>query len=174
MKKTIFAFGGISSIILILFIVGFTVFNWGSAIVGYSAMIIAFSFIYVGVRNYRDKYNGGTIGFGKAFRLGMGIALIGSTAYVIAWMIDYHFFIPDFMEKYSAIMIKEAQQSGATGAALDKKIAGINQMKEMYKSPLMVILFTYAEVLPVGIGISILAALLLKRKTPRTATPAMA
>jgi len=174
MKKTIFAFGGISSIILILFIVGFTVFNWGSAIVGYSAMIIAFSFIYVGVRNYRDKYNGGTIGFGKAFRLGMGIALIGSTAYVIAWMIDYHFFIPDFMEKYSAIMIKQAQQSGATGAALDKKIAGINQMKEMYKSPLMVILFTYAEVLPVGIGISILAALLLKRKTPRTAIPAMA
>ena len=173
MKKTIFAFGGISSIILILFIVGFTVFNWGSAIVGYSAMIIAFSFIYVGVRNYRDKYNGGTIGFGKAFRIGMGIALIGSTAYVLAWMIDYHFFIPDFMEKYSAIMVKEAQQSGATGAALEKKIAGINQMKEMYKSPLFVILFTYAEVLPVGIGISILAALLLKRKTPRPA-PAMA
>ncbi|HEY4111135.1 DUF4199 domain-containing protein [Puia sp.] len=174
MKKTIFVFGGISSLVLLLFIVGFTVFNWGSAIVGYSAMIIAFSFIYVGIRNYREKYNGGTIGFGKALRIGLGIALIGSTAYVIAWMIDYNYFIPDFMDKYSAILIKQAHDSGVTGAALDKKIAGINQMAQLYKNPLMVVLFTYAEVLPVGIAISVLAALLLKRKTPRSVVPAMA
>jgi hypothetical protein len=38
----------------------------------------------------------------------------------------------------------------------------------------MVVLFTYAEVLPVGIAISVLAALLLKRKTPRSVVPAMA
>jgi hypothetical protein len=174
MKKTIFVFGGISSIILILFIVGFTVFNWGSMIVGYSAMVIAFAFIYVGVRNFRDKFNGGTIGFGKALRIGLGIALLGSTAYVIAWMIDYKLFMPNFAEQYAAIMIKQAHDSGATGAALDKKLAEVQQFRTAYNNPLMVVLYTYAEVLPVGVVISLFTALILKRKTSRTPVPAMA
>lgn len=169
MKKTILSFGLISSIILIAFIVGFSIFKWGSAVIGYSAMIIAFSFIFVGVRSFRDKHNGGTIGFGKAFRLGLGIAFIGSTAYVIAWMIDYTWFMPDFMDRYSALMIKQAQESGITGSALEQKIAGINRMKELYKNPIIVVLYTYLEVLPVGIVISLLVALILKRKNRKPA-----
>ncbi|HXB07843.1 MAG TPA: DUF4199 domain-containing protein [Puia sp.] len=174
MKKTIFVFGGIASLVLLLFIVGFSVFNWGSATVGYSAMVIAFSFIYVGVRNFREKYNGGTISFGKALRIGLGIALIGSTAYVIAWMIDYTWFIPDFMERYSTMLIKQAQASGLSGEKLAKKVAGINQMKDLYKSPIIVVLYTYLEILPVGIVIALFAALILKRKTRRNPAPAMA
>ena len=173
MKKTIFVFGGIASLVLGLYIICFTFFNWHSATVGYTGMVIAFSFIYVGVRNFRDKFNGGTISFGKAFRIGLGIALIGSTAYVIAWMIDYTWFIPDFMDKYAAHMIKDARDSGLTGVELDKKIAGVNQMKALYKSPVMVVLFTYLEILPVGIVISLLVGLILKRRTARAPTPAM-
>jgi hypothetical protein len=77
------------------------------------------------------------------------------------------------MDRYSAAMVKQAQAS-LSGAALDRKLASINQMKEMYKNPVMVVLFTYLEVLPVGILISLFAALILKRKTARAPTPAMA
>jgi hypothetical protein len=132
-------------------------------------MIIAFSFIYVGIRNYRDKYNQGVVSFGKALRVGLGITLIGATLYVITWLIDFYCFVPDFMDKYSAEMIRQAQASGATGAALDQKIVGIRQMAAWYKNPVFVVLMTYLEVLPVGIVISLIAALILKRKTPSAA-----
>ena len=172
MKKTILVFGGISALILGLFILFVTLLHTGNAIWGYTAQVLAFSFIYAAVRNYRDKYNNGLIGFGKAFRIGLGITLIAATAYVIIWCIDFYCFIPDFMEKYAAALTKQAQAT-LTGAALDKKIAGINQMAALYKNPVMVVLFTYAEVLPVGILISLLAALILKRKTPRAALQPM-
>ena len=173
MKRNILIFGLVSGLILGLFICSF---NWLSTkhnnitdnyITGYAAMIIAFSFIFVGIKNFRDKYNGGVVSFGKAFRIGLGIALIGSTIYVAAWVIDYYFFMPDFMDKYAAHIIKQAQDSGASPAVLSQKIAEANSMKELYKSPVWVILFTYLEALPVGVVISLLAALILKRKQPR-------
>jgi len=174
MKRNILTFGLISGLILGLFI---STFNWlstkhddlaDSYIIGYAAMIIAFSFIFVGVKNFRDKYNGGVVSFGKAFRIGLGIALIGSTIYVLAWVIDYYVFIPDFMDRYAARIIKQAQDSGASQAVLNQKIAEANSMKELYKSPVWVVLFTYLEALPVGVVISLLAALILKRRQPRT------
>jgi hypothetical protein len=169
MKKTILVFGGISSLVLGLFILFISLFHTGNAIWGYSSMILAFSFIYAGVRNYRDKYNDGLVSFGKAFRIGLGITLMASTAYVLIWCIDFYCFIPDFMEKYAASLTKQAHESGLTGVALQKKLAGINQMNDLYKNPVMVVLFTYAEVLPVGIAISLLTALILRRKTPKPA-----
>src|SRR6476620_9860539 len=78
-----------------------------SLLIGYASMLLAFSLVFVGIRNYRDKYNGGVISFGKAFKVGFLIVLVASTIYVIAWMIDFFIFIPDFMDKYSSQMIEE-------------------------------------------------------------------
>jgi hypothetical protein len=167
MKRTILSFGGIAGLVLGIFIVLLTLGKAGNAVWGYSSMIVAFSFIYVGVRNYRDKYNEGVISFGKALRIGLGITLVGSTLYVLFWMVDFYAFIPDFMNKYAATMVKDVQNSGLTGAALDKKLAGIKQMQESYKSPVFVFFFTYLEVMPVGIVISLIASLLLRRRNPR-------
>src|SRR5258705_5380429 len=85
-----------------------------SMLIGYASMLIAFSLVFVGIRNYRDKYNGGVVSFGKAFQIGFLITLIASTIYVIAWLIDYTFFIPDFMDKYSTHMIEELKAGGAS------------------------------------------------------------
>jgi hypothetical protein len=164
MKRTILSFGLIAGFILGIFILLLSLGKAGNAVWGYSSMIVAFSFIYVGIRNYREKYNDGIISFGKAMRIGLGITLIGSTMYVLIWMIAFYCFIPDFMDKYAATMVKTAQDSGLTGAALDKKLAGIKQMQESYKSPVFVFFFTYLEVAPVGIVISLIASLILRRR----------
>lgn len=133
-------------------------------IVGYSTMIVAFSLVFVGIKNYRDKYNNGVISFGKAFTIGILITLIASTIYVIAWMIDFHFFIPDFGEKYAAAMLAKARAGGASEAEMVKQTADMASFLEMYKNPVVVALFTYLEILPVGLLITIVSSLILKRK----------
>src|SRR4051812_14917244 len=65
-----------------------------SIVIGYASMLIAFSMIFVGIKNYRDKYNAGIISFGKAFKVGFLITVIASTIYVITWLIEEHFFFP--------------------------------------------------------------------------------
>src|SRR5215212_6247873 len=108
MKKNSIIYGLIAGIIVsILMAINVSMCsnsgNYDSSIlIGYASVLIAFSMIFVGVKNYRDKYNGGVISFGKAFKVGFFITLIASTIYVIVWLIEEHFFFPDFMEKYTA------------------------------------------------------------------------
>jgi len=170
MKKNVLIFGSIAGAIITTFMV-FSVavycstgdFDHGMWM-GYGAMLIAFSFVFIGIKNYRDKYNGGVITFGQAFKTGLYISLIASTMYVAVWLIDYYFFIPDFMDKYSDHMIREAQSAGASQAEIDKKLSEMATYKEMYKNPLFVILLTYAEILPLGLLITLISAFILKRK----------
>lgn len=137
----------------------------GSMLLGYSSMVVAFSLIFVGVKNYRDKHNDRTISFGKALKIGLLITLVASTIYVIVWQIDYYFFIPDFYEKYSAHIIREMKTHGATQAQIQQQIVVNKANGEMYRNPLFNAMFTYIEILPVGIIMSFLAALILKRKS---------
>jgi hypothetical protein len=140
-----------------------------SMLIGYASMLIAFSLVFVGIRNYRDKYNGGVISFGKAFKIGILIVLIASTLYVIAWLVDYFFFIPDFMEKYSAQTLDELKASGASQLEIDKEAKELASFARMYKNPFFNAMLTYVEILPVGLIVTLISSLLLKRKTVKPA-----
>jgi len=135
----------------------------GSMLLGYATMILAFSLIFVGIKNYRDKYNQGIIRFGKAFRIGLYITLIASTIYVIAWLITYFFYIPEFGEKYTEQMIEELRAGGASPQEIAGKAKEMARFTEWYKNPLFNALITYTEILPVGLIISLISALVLKR-----------
>jgi len=173
MRKVVLVYGVIAGLI----VAGMMIFSTSyfcskgdfdnGLIYGYTSMIIAFSMIFVGVKSFRDKHNGGTISFGKAFKIGLFISLIASTIYVISWLINYYCFMPDFMDKYAAIMAAKAQASGITGDQLAKKTAEIAQMKESYKNPFFVILMTYVEILPVALVVTVITALILKRNVPK-------
>lgn len=136
--------------------------------IGFGAMFIAFSMIFVGVKNFRDKQNNGVISFGKAFKIGFFIALIASTLYVLVWLVEYYFFIPDFMDKYTAHVLKEAYAEGGSQATINAKIAEMNTYKEMYKNPLYVVLLTYMEILPLGLVLSVISAAVFKKKINST------
>ncbi len=163
--------GGIVVSVLMLFTTHYVSFCAGnvdydtSMLIGYASMLIAFSIVYVGIRNYRDKYNDGVMSFGKAFKIGLMMVLIASTIYVIAWLIDYFFFMPPgFIEKSSAYMLDEMKASGASQVEIDKKTKEMENFARMYKNPFFNAMMTYAIILPVGLIVTLISALILKRK----------
>lgn len=177
MKKNILVFGTISGVIVATFMAismalmasrtSESDHGNGSMIIGFASMAVAFSFVFVGIKNYRDKQNGGTISFGKAVLLGCLISLLASTIYVVTWAVEYHIFLPDFMDKYAAMQIKQLKESGVSGAALEDGLKSIETDSYNYKhNPFFFTVYTYMEILPVGILITLISALILKRKAP--------
>lgn len=172
MKKIIWVCGVIAGIISV---------SWGVAgealfgnslslntrlIFGYATMILAFSLIFVAIKNYRDNHNNGRITFGRALGIGLLITLIASTVYVIIWMVDFKYFVPDFGEKYQAQVIAEMKASGKSAAEIQKQATEMAATFKQYNSSAIFrAMFTYLEIAPIGILISLIAALILKRKT---------
>ena len=170
MKKVILRYGLLGGLIVGAVLAGATLYGLhtshaeGSMVLGYASMILAFSLIFVALKNLRDKLYGGTISFGKAFKAAMLITLVTSTIYVAVWLICYYFFIPDFMEQYAASAISRAKAEGLSTAEISKTTAQMEEYIAMYKNPLFVVLLTYMEILPVGLIVSLVAALIIKRK----------
>ena len=176
MKKNIIIYGLIAGIVvsvLMLSTVNYLSHCEGnvdydtSMLIGYASMLIAFSLVFVGIRNYRDKYNEGVISFGKAFKTGIMIVLIASTIYVVAWLIDYFFFIPDFMEKYSAHTLDQLKTSGASQIEIDKQTKEMANFVRMFKNPFFNAMMTYVEILPVGLIVTLISSLILTRKAAK-------
>lgn len=176
MKKNIIIYGLIAGSIvsvLMLFTTNYMSHCEGnvdygtSMLIGYASMLIAFSLVFIGIRNHRDQYGEGMISFGKAFKTGIMIVLIASTIYVVSWLIAYFFFIPDFLEKYSAHMLDELKASGASQAEIDKQAAEMADFAGKYKNPFFNAMMTYMEILPVGLIVALISSFILKRKTAK-------
>lgn len=54
---------------------------------GYLVMIVAMTFVFVGVRRYRDIEKGGVIRFLPALGMGLAIGIVAVLAYVAIWEI---------------------------------------------------------------------------------------
>lgn len=172
MKKTVLTYGLIAGFISCIgfFLLGQDMDFDKGMIYGFGSMILAFSLIFVAVKSYRDKHNGGIISFGKAFEVGLYVALIASTIYVFAWLFSLNFMFPDFAEKYSSYLIAQMQAEGASTAEISAKMQEMNEFKESYKNPIIVILYTYMEILPLGIVVALITAAFLKKRNQLTPT----
>ena len=163
MKNIVLKNGLLGSILVCLVMIGMISYmkanpdNEPNAIIGFASMLLAFTFLVLGIKQTREA-NGGVISFGKAFGTGVLITLIMSTVYVIVWLIIYYNFFPNFMEQYGDMVLKNTKPE-----ELVAKTEEINKMKEWYKSPIMIILLTFMEILPLGIVVSLITALIFKR-----------
>jgi hypothetical protein len=172
MKKIILVCGLISGALVSGFMAVSMIISYnsagghGSMVVGYASMILAFSLIFVAIKNYRDKHQNGQISFGKGFKIGILIALIASTLYVLTWLVVLYTVMPDYMDKYTETEMENARKAGLSASSLQEISTEMEGYREMYKNPLFVFLFTYVEILPVGILVSLIAALILRRRSP--------
>lgn len=136
----------------------------GSMVFGYTIMLVAFSLIFVCVKTWRDR-NGGVISFGKAFSIGLGITAIASTIYMLGWMIEYYVFFPDFYDKCEIHAVAKLTAAGASPASIHAAAQKYEDIKKMIHNPVAHAAMTYVEILPVGLLVSLMAALILKRKS---------
>ena len=178
MKKTILTFGLISGIlasVLMLATIPFLkVLEHGNRgmIVGYTAIVLVALLIFFGIRSYRDNLANGTITFGRAFTIGLSITLISCTIYVLAWEIIYFNFMPHMMDNYWATQIQHIQSGPGTPAQIQSKVAAIRQSQISYQNPLINSLYTFIEPFPVDLLITLISALLLRRKPQPISLPA--
>jgi hypothetical protein len=169
MKKIILTYGLIAGIIVsALMILGIFINKDHNLTVGmiygFASMIMAFSMIYVAIRQFRNQFLGGKISVGKALLIGLGITLIASTFYVLTWEIEYKYVFPDFMQGYAKVSLESMKAEGASAAAIQKATAEMDEMVKNYNKPLYRVSTTYGEILPVGVLISLICAFILKRK----------
>jgi hypothetical protein len=82
---------------------------------------------------------------------------------VTTWEVIYYWFAPDFAEKYGAYMLEKARAAGATPQELAAKRVEIAEFGEMYKNPLINAAFTFIEVFPIGLAVTLLSAAILRR-----------
>lgn len=136
------------------------------AVIGYTTMVIAFLMVYFGVRSYRDNVAGGSIGFGRAFKVGLLITLVASICYVATWQVVYHRVAPDFLDKYAAHAVDKAKKAGASEAKLAATRKEMAEFADLYRNPLVNIALTLIEPLPVGLVFTLVTAGVLSRRRP--------
>jgi hypothetical protein len=174
MKKVVLKFGLISGVLCSAMMSGTLPFEnklSHSYLVGYATIVASFLLVYFGVRSYRNNVGGGRISFGRAFAVGICITLITCLFYVATWEVIFHFYLPDFMVKYSAAVIQKMHAAGASEAAIQAKTLALQASTESYKNPLVRIPMTFMEPFPVGLLITLISAAVLRRKKPPQPAP---
>lgn len=134
--------------------------NWGMAI-GYLSMLIAFSTIFLAIKRQRDEVQGGVIRFVPALGIGLGIAVIASVMYVLAWEAYMAVTGYDFAAEYSRLVIAHQTAAGASAAAIAKVTAEMADFQRQYADPLFRLPMTFVEIFPVGVLVSLICAGLL-------------
>lgn len=157
MKAYVWRYGLIASVIVVsLSLVGWTlmgsVFDYSTAeAFGYLTMLVSLSFVFFGVKAYRDHELGGTLSFGRALSVGTLIALIPSAAFFL-YTVCFFFFAGDkFMEFFKEQASPEQMEQFQANLSL-------------FMNPLFQGLIMFLTVFFIGFFIAVLSALILQRK----------
>jgi len=177
MKKTVLTFGLISGVLSSLMMLAFLPFmhkvsSTQGLVIGYTAIVLSFLLVFIGIRSYRDNVGNGQITFTKAFAVGISITLISCIFYVGTWEIVYFNFLPrDFMDNYYAQTIEKAKASGASPEAVQAQVEQMKKLKEQYENPIFNSMMTFIEPFPVGLAITLFSAAVLRRKPQSRPAP---
>jgi hypothetical protein len=139
---------------------------------GYATMIVALSFVFFGVKSYRDN-NGGRITFMKGLQVGILISLISAFCYAASWEL-YHRTGrgQEFIQRYMAYHLDKMKNDGASEAEMEKARVEGERFMELYENFFVRFGMTLMEILPVGAVVTLISAALLRRREILPAEPA--
>ena len=133
-----------------------------SAVLGYSIMLLALTAVFFGVKNYRDRAQGGVIGFMPALLMGLGISAVAGVLYVIGWEIYMAATDYTFAAAYGDAMVEAARAKGASPEEVDRIAGEMAAFAEQYANPIFRVPVTFIEIFPVGVLVSLISAALLR------------
>ena len=166
MSRIILVYGVIAGVtVALLMRVAMMLFPEGGTmgvIAGFSSMIIALTFVFIGVKRYRDIELGGVIRFGPALAVGFGIAAIATIFYVAAWELYLYFTNYTFMDEYTRIALAQAQRAGKSASEITALMKEMEGFKDLYANPISRMAVTAMEISPVALLIPIISAALLR------------
>ncbi len=177
MKKIIITYGLISGAIVaaMIFIsiplwrTGVLTFDNGE-LVGYTTMVVAFTLIFIGIKSFRDKQPNGAVTFWQGVKIGVLITAIASVCYALSWEVSYTMLGDDFTTQALEHYFQEMKNDGLTEAQIAAKRREFDEFQVYYKNPIIRFAITLTEIFPVGLGITLLSAALLRRKEILPAT----
>ena len=172
MRKIVVTFGLISGAISSLIMIALVTFGDRigfdrGAVIGNTSIVLSFLMVFFGILTYRDNIGSGEITFLRALAVGLSITLISCVFYVVTWEVIYYNFIPGFWDAYGAHLVEKLTASGANPAAIQAKLEQARKYKELYKNPLFNAALTFIHPFPIGLVITLICALVLRRK-PRS------
>ncbi len=165
MKKTVLTYGLISGVIAAVLLLAHVPFMDGSRralIIGYTGIVLSALLIFFGVRSYRENAGNGKISFGRGFGVGILIALISAACYVAAWEAVYYS-SPGIADHIFDKQVEELKGAGAPQEKIDQTAREVESFKKLYANPLVNVAFTFIEPFPVGLLMTLISAVILRR-----------
>ena len=116
-------------------------------VLGYVSIILSLSFIFFGIKHYRDHINDGVISLGKSIIIGILISLLVGLGIAIADFVYTKFIDPSFFSNYEQQLIDQVREDE------------IIKMTSTSAALFMLVLVTI-----IGFIISLISGLILQRK----------
>lgn len=116
-------------------------------ILGYVSIFLSLSFIFFGIKHYRDHVNNGVVSLGKAIGIGILISLLVGLGIAIADFIYTKFIDPSFFSNFEKQLIEQG------------KADEIIKLTSTTAALFMLVLVTI-----IGFIISLISGLILQRK----------
>jgi len=116
-------------------------------ILGYVSIFLSLSFVFFGIKHYRDKVNSGSITIGKAISIGLIISFLVGLGIAFADFIYTKFIDPAFFSNYEKMLIEQGNEDE------------IIEMTSATAALFMLVLVTI-----IGFIISLISGLILQRK----------
>jgi len=168
MKSTVIKYGGyglLTAVILffLALVLGKSLDYSAQEVIGYITMIASLSFIYFGIKHYRDKVNNGLVSFGKAITIGLLISAmvglgIGIADYIYTTVIN-----PDFAQEFLDTSLETMKANLPADEFEIEKEKLVQQMQDYGGSGFLAFIM-FVTVVLIGFVISLISGLILQRK----------
>jgi|SRR5688572_23753980 len=167
MKSTIYRYGIYATLAIIALVYGFYFLLKNSAlslqeVAGYLSMLVAMIFVFLGIRYFRDRVNGGYLSFGQGLKIGVLIVLIPAVALGLFDILYTEVLDPTWKDDYYSKYIENLRES-VTADKLDAAIKKAEKQKENFSNPLFHFLFMSGTVFIIGFIVTIISSLTLRR-----------
>lgn len=116
MKETVVKYGGYGLFAGFVVFIVHLVFGINNLeyttnkILGYVSIVLSLSFVFFGIKHYRDHVNNGFISLGKAIAVGSLISLLVGLGIASADFIYTKFIDPSFFSNYEQTLIEQGKE----------------------------------------------------------------